>query len=48
MSSDSVHLIITIGIIVLMFSWVPFVNVICPPGWKSSGSSAEKKPAAKR
>ena len=44
MSSDSVHLIITIGVIVLMFSWVPFINVICPPGWKSTGSPTEKKP----
>lgn len=43
MSSDSIHVIITVGIIVLMFSWIPFVNVICPPGWRSTESSSKKK-----
>ncbi len=44
MSNDTIHVIITIGIIALMFSWVPFINVICPPGWRSEeGSPAKKK-----
>ncbi len=42
MSSDSIHIIITIGIVILMFSWVPFVNIICPPGWRSVEPSEEK------
>ena len=43
MSSDSIHIIITIGIVILMFSWVPFVNIICPPGWRSVKPSEEKE-----
>ncbi len=43
MSNDTIHVIITIGIIALMFSWVPFINVICPPGWRSEERSSAKK-----
>ncbi len=43
MSNDTIHVIITIGIIALMFSWVPFINVICPPGWRSQERSSAKK-----
>jgi hypothetical protein len=43
MSDDSIHLIITIGIIVLMFAWVPFVNIICPPGWRSAEKSSTEE-----
>jgi hypothetical protein len=43
MSSDSIHIIITIGIVILMFSWVPFVNIVCPPGWRSVEPSEEKE-----
>jgi len=44
MSEDSIHNIIAIVVLVLMFSWVPLVNVVCPPGWRSTKeSSTEKK-----
>lgn len=43
MSDDSIHLIVTIAIIALMFAWVPFVNVICPPGWRSTRPSEKKE-----
>jgi hypothetical protein len=43
MSNDTIHVIITTGIIALMFSWVPFINVIFPPGWRSEERSAAKK-----
>jgi hypothetical protein len=42
MSNDTIHIIITIGIIALMFSWVPFINIICPPGWRSEERSSAK------
>ena len=31
MSDEFIALAITIAIIVLIFAWVPFLNVICPP-----------------
>ena len=34
MSEDSIHNIITIVVLVLLFSWVPLVNVFRPPGWR--------------
>jgi len=38
------RIIITVGVIALMFAWVPFLNLICPPGWKSvEESPAETK-----
>jgi hypothetical protein len=43
MSSDSIHIIITVGIIALMFSWVPFVNVVCPPGFRSTEKTEKKE-----
>ena len=42
MSADSIHIIVTVGIVALMFSWVPFVNRLCPPGFRS-GEKTEKK-----
>lgn len=42
MSTDSIHVIVTVGIVALMFSWVPFVNRLCPPGFRS-GEKIEKK-----
>jgi hypothetical protein len=48
MSEDSIHNIITFAVLVVMFSWVPLVNVVCPPGWRRSAKevSKEKKPRA--
>ena len=46
MSDDSIHLIVTIAIIAVMFAWVPFVNVICPPGWRSTRPSEKKEQEA--
>jgi hypothetical protein len=43
MSADSIHIIVTIGIVALMFSWVPFVNAICPPGFRSTKKAEEKQ-----
>ena len=37
------NIIITVGIIALMFAWVPCLNLICPPGWRSEEESSEKK-----
>ena len=51
MSDDSIHNIITFVVLVLMFSWVPLVNVVCPPGWRQSpkeSSTGEKARAAPR
>ena len=48
MSADSIHIIITIGIIALMFAWVPLVNIICPPGWKSGGESSTENSTKKK
>src|ERR1700748_3669307 len=42
MSEDSIHIIITVGIIVLMFSWVLFVNRLCPPGFRSTEKNEER------
>jgi hypothetical protein len=42
MSADSIHLIVTVGIIVLMFSWVPFINRLCPPGFRSTEKNEQK------
>lgn len=42
MSADSIHIIITVGIIALMFSWVPFVNGLCPPGFRSKEKTGKK------
>ena len=37
-------IIVTVGIIALMFAWVPCLNLICPPGWRSEKEeSSEKK-----
>ena len=44
MSDDTVHVLVAVGIITLMFAWVPFLNVLCPPGWRS----AEKSPTEKK
>jgi hypothetical protein len=42
-------IIITVGIIVLMFAWVPFLDIICPRGWRSDEeSSPEKKQSETR
>ncbi|MEI9981719.1 MAG: hypothetical protein WDN23_22525 [Edaphobacter sp.] len=45
MSADTIHVIVTVGIIALMFAWVPFLNVICPPGWRSLRESSREKKA---
>lgn len=42
MSADSIHIIVTVGIIALMFSWVPFVNGLCPPGFRSREKTGKK------
>jgi hypothetical protein len=39
----SINFIVTVGIIALMFAWVPFLKVICPSGWGPGGSSSENK-----
>jgi hypothetical protein len=37
-------IIITVGIIVLMFAWVPFLYLVCPRKWRpDEESSPEKK-----
>jgi hypothetical protein len=43
MSDDTVHVLVTVGIIALMFAWVPFLNVLCPPGWRSAVKSSKEK-----
>ena len=43
MSDDTVHVLVTVGIIALMFAWVPFLNVLCPPGWRSAERSSKEK-----
>lgn len=44
MSKETIHVIVTVGIIALMFAWVPLVNIVCPPGWRSKKeSSTEEK-----
>ena len=43
MSQDSLHIVITIGIIALMFAWVPLLGFICPPGWSSRDTSKEQE-----
>ena len=43
MSADSIHVIITVGIIALMFAWVPFLHVICPSAWRVEEPPAEEK-----
>ena len=51
MSDDSIHNIITFVVLVVMFSWVPLVNVVCPPGWRRSpkeSSTQEKARATSR
>ena len=42
MSADSIHIVVTVGIIALMFSWVPFVNFLCPPGFRSREKTEKK------
>ena len=39
----SINFIVTVGIIALMFAWVPFLKLICPTGWGQAESSSEKK-----
>ena len=48
MTQDTVHTIITVGVIAALFSWVPLVNVVCPPGWRSAERDAEKKESRMR
>jgi hypothetical protein len=43
MSADSIHIIITVGIIALMFAWVPLINVVCPPGFRSAEKPKKKE-----
>jgi hypothetical protein len=43
MSADSIHVVVTVGIIALMFAWVPFLHVICPNAWRVDEPPAEKK-----
>lgn len=39
----SINFIITVGIIALMFAWVPFLKLICPIGWGAAGKSSPEK-----
>lgn len=48
MSADSIHVVVTVGIIAVMFAWVPFLHVICPNAWKIDEPPAEKKPEEAR
>jgi hypothetical protein len=48
MSADSIHVIIAVGIIALMFAWVPFANVVCPPGFRSAEKTAKREPQQQR
>ena len=43
MTQETIHTIITVGVIAALFSWVPLVNVVCPPGWRSAERGTEKK-----
>jgi hypothetical protein len=43
MSKESISIIIAIVVIALMFAWVPLVNYVCPPGWSSKETSADKE-----
>jgi hypothetical protein len=48
MTQETIHTIITVGVIAGLFSWVPLVNVVCPPGWRSAERSTEKKESKRR
>ncbi len=39
MSEQSICLILTVLIIALMFAWVPFLNLVCPPCGRASNVS---------
>ena len=39
----SINLLITVGIIALLFAWVPFLKLICPAGWGPAGRSSPEK-----
>ena len=48
MSADSIHVVVTIGIIAVMFAWVPFLHVVCPSAWRVDEQPKEKKPEETR
>ncbi len=48
MYEESIHIVVTAGIIALMFAWVPILGAIFPPAWKPSerpckGASSQRK-----
>lgn len=47
MTQETIHTIITVGVIAGLFSWVPLVNVVCPPGWRSAERASERDAAKK-
>ena len=47
MTQETIHTIITVGVIAALFSWVPLVNVVCPPGWRSTEQASERDAAKK-
>jgi hypothetical protein len=48
MSADSVHVLVTVGVIALMFAWVPLLRIVCPNAWRVEDSPKEKKKDEKR
>jgi hypothetical protein len=51
MSEDSIRIVITAGIIALMFAWVPILGVICPSlrkSLQSSNGSASREARSKK
>jgi hypothetical protein len=47
MSEDSIPILITVGIVALVFASVSFLNAFCPRGWRSAEKAfTEKKQAA--
>ena len=43
MSADSIHVVVTVVVIAVLFAWVPFLHVICPSAWRVDEPPTEEK-----
>ena len=43
MSEGSISILITVGIIVLIFAWVLFLNTLCPARWRLAEKPSTEK-----
>src|ERR1700734_179126 len=48
MSADLIHVVVTIGIIAVMFAWGPVLHIICPSAWRAHEPPKEKQPEETR